>query len=171
VVAKAKEPKKNPSSTLGLPAESTPKARVNVVSPTEPQAKSPSLAQAPALQAVASNQSQVESLTPSQEQVAPSRKTKGYVYRAFMDLKNLEVIAPKIADMIRSMGGEKAGEVELGWRRGTGRYFHFSLPESNEKKIIEQLQVFGPVRISKDPHPRVMPEGQVRFILWIEAVN
>jgi hypothetical protein len=98
-------------------------------------------------------------------------KPKGFVYRAFMNLSDLDVLGPKIADVIRGLGGERAGEVELGWQRGTGRYYHFALPEINEKKVIEQLQVYGPVRISKDPHPRVMPQGQIRFILWVESVN
>lgn len=96
---------------------------------------------------------------------------KGFVYRAFMNLSNLEEIGPKIADDIRELGGAKAGQVELGWNRGTGRYYHFSLPATNEEKVLEKLRVYGPVRISKDPHPRVMPEGQVRFILWIESAN
>jgi hypothetical protein len=88
-----------------------------------------------------------------------------------MTLGDLENIGPKIAEQIRELGGEKAGEVELGWKRGTGRYYHFAMPETNEKQLLEKLQAYGPVRISKDPHPRVMPEGQVRFILWIESAN
>lgn len=98
-------------------------------------------------------------------------KPKGFVYRAFMTLSDLETVGPKITQIIREDGGEKAGEVELGWKRGTGRYYHFSLPEENEEKLMEQLRVYGPVRISKDPHPRVMPQGQVRFILWIESAD
>ncbi len=96
-------------------------------------------------------------------------KARGFVYRAFMNLNDLDDIGPKIADEIIELGGEKAGEVDLGWKRGSGRYYHFELPEANERKMIERLQVYGPVRISKDPHPRVMPQGQVRFILWVES--
>jgi hypothetical protein len=104
---------------------------------------------------------------------SPSKeaKPKGFVYRAFMTLPNLDEVGPKIADNIRDLGGEKAGEVELGWKRGTGRYYHFSLPEESEEKILEELRAYGPVRISKDPHPRVMPKGKIRFILWIESGN
>jgi hypothetical protein len=96
-------------------------------------------------------------------------KAKGFVYRAFMNLPDLAVVAPKVADEIRQLGGEKAGEVDLGWKRGAGHYYHFSLPQVNEEKLLERLRAYGPVRISKDPHPRVMPEGRVRFILWIES--
>jgi hypothetical protein len=95
-------------------------------------------------------------------------KAKGFVYRAFMTLPNLDELGPKITDNITDLGGEKAGEVELGWKRGEGRYYHFSLPEESEEKLLEKLRAYGPVRISKDPHPRVMPKGKVRFILWVE---
>ena len=109
----------------------------------------------------------------SENHEAESReaKPKGFVYRAFMNLSDLEELGPKIADEIRALGGEKAGEVELGWKRGTGRYFHFAMPEENQKKLLEKLQVYGPVRISKDPHPRVMPQGKVRIILWVESAG
>lgn len=96
-------------------------------------------------------------------------KPKGFVYRAFMNVANIEEMVPQITDAIRGLGGEKAGEVELGWKRGGGRYYHFALPEENEKKLLDKLQAYGPVRISKDPHPRVMPQGRVRFILWVES--
>jgi hypothetical protein len=105
----------------------------------------------------------------AQAPAASSKASRSFVYRAFMTLSDLEDIAPKITQQIKELGAEKAGEVELGWRRGSGRYYHFTIPESNEQKLLENLRVYGPVRISKDPHPRVMPEGQVRFILWIES--
>lgn len=97
-------------------------------------------------------------------------KPRGFVYRAFMNLGNLDEVGPRIADHISELGGSKAGEVELGWQRGSGRYYHFSLPAENEEKLLENLRAYGPVRISKDPHSRVMPEGQVRFILWVEPL-
>lgn len=98
-------------------------------------------------------------------------KPKGFVYRAYMTLSNLDDLGPKIAEHITELGGEKAGEVELGWKRGTGRYYHFQMPEENQEKLLEKLRAYGPVRISKDPHPRIMPQGQVRFILWVEAAE
>ncbi len=107
--------------------------------------------------------------SPQVSEVSASKSSRGYVYRAFMTLSDLENIAPKITQQLKELGAEKAGEVELGWLRGSGRYYHFSLPEMNEQKLMETLRGYGPVRISKDPHPRVMPQGQLRFILWIES--
>ena len=94
---------------------------------------------------------------------------QGFVNRAFMSIEGLDELAPKIVVQIKELGAEKAGEVELGWKRGTGRYFHFAIPEANEARLLEVLRAYGPVRISKDVHPRLMPPGQLRFILWIES--
>jgi len=97
-------------------------------------------------------------------------KPQGFVYRAFMTLDDLDTLGPKITQLVQELGGVKAGEVELGWKKGNSvRYYHFSIPDDNQEKLVEQLQTYGPVRISKDPHPRIMPKGQVRFILWVEA--
>lgn len=96
-------------------------------------------------------------------------KAQSFVYRAFMTLGDLENVGDKITNEIEQLGGKKAGDVELGWKRGTGRYYHFAIGETNEEKLLDRLRAYGPVRISKDPHPRVMPAGQVRFILWIES--
>lgn len=99
--------------------------------------------------------------------VAP--KVKGYVYKQFMNLKNLEALEPEITAKIVELGGEKAGEVELGWKKPNGRYYHFVLPADNRKPLVEFLKTFGPLTEVKDPHVRVMPEGEERYILWIEG--
>ncbi|MCB0384557.1 MAG: hypothetical protein KDD43_04120, partial [Bdellovibrionales bacterium] len=93
---------------------------------------------------------------------------KGFVYRAFMSLEELDAKTPEIVQGVQGLGGAKAGQVELGWRKPKGSYFHFSLPESNYEEMVKLLRNFGPVRIYKDPHWRVMPEGKIRFILWVE---
>ncbi len=100
--------------------------------------------------------------------VSRGTKTRGFVYRAFMNLSNLESVTTQITQGLIDLGSQKAGEVPLGWRRGTGSYFHFTAPEANEQKVLDLLRAYGPVRFSKDPHPRQMPIGQIRFILWIE---
>lgn len=93
---------------------------------------------------------------------------EGYVYRAFMDVEKIDQKAESIAQKIKSMGGTKAGKVELGWKTKGGRYFHFSLDQNKYDEILSFLKEFAPVRISKDAHRRIMPEGKERFILWIE---
>ncbi|MEK7357815.1 MAG: hypothetical protein AAB250_15295, partial [Bdellovibrionota bacterium] len=146
-------------------AVATPSAPVAIaIAPSPPATATPLPQPTPQQQ---SQQAMIE-----EEGDGPSEgKAKGFVFRAFMNLGNIEEVAPQISDAIRGLGGEKAGEVELGWKRGSGRYYHFALPEENEKKLMDKLQAYGPVRISKDRHPRVMPQGRVRFILWVESTQ
>lgn len=144
-----------------------PPQTVAAVAPT-PIAKPPQ----PTPVTMAARPTPLPSVAPAPSATAAStaaKSSRGFVYRAFMTLADLENAAPKITQQLKELGAEKAGEVELGWRRGSGRYYHFSMPESNEQRLLETLRGYGPVRISKDPHPRVMPEGQVRFILWVES--
>lgn len=93
---------------------------------------------------------------------------QGFVYRAYMYSDQIEVITPKLRDVIEGLGGTKAGQVVLGNRKTKGSYYHFSIPESNYGALIAEFKTFGPVRIYKHPHWRVMPEGKIRFILWVE---
>lgn len=96
---------------------------------------------------------------------------KGFVYRAFMTLGKIESVTESIRDELQKLGGQKAGEVRMGWRKPKGSYFHFSVPESNYDAVVEMLRSFGPVQIAKDPHWRVMPEGKIRIILWVEDLD
>ncbi len=100
---------------------------------------------------------------------APAPKPKGYVYKQFMNLADLETLAPEITAKIIELGGEKAGEVELGWKKPNGRYYHFIMPADNRETLVEFLKTYGALTEVKDPHVRVMPEGEERYILWIEG--
>jgi hypothetical protein len=102
---------------------------------------------------------------------ADRKPMKGYVYRAFMTVEGVDGKTAEITQSLQALGGTKAGQVELGWRKAKGSYFHFSLPESNYEEVVKLLRNFGPVRIYKDPHWRVMPEGKIRFILWVEETK
>lgn len=100
-----------------------------------------------------------------------SPKYKGLLYRGFMKIPNVRQITPDVVARIQELGGKKAGKVKLGWEKKTGNYFHFSLPESNYESLLKDLRQYGPVRIYKNPHWRVMPDGVIRFILLIEGTE
>lgn len=94
---------------------------------------------------------------------------KGQILRGQLEVSGFDSAWPAIRDKIITLNGKAAGNVELGWlRRPNESYFHFSLPESNYEELRSFLKTFGPVRISKERHPRVMPEGQVRIILTVK---
>ncbi len=126
---------------------------------------------------------EVESQVPEQIPVEPPKKvaaTKpppkveepkkvGFVYRGTLVIVNVEVGTTKLKDTIVELGGRKAGEVELGWRRNEGDYyFHFTIPESKLADLEEYFKTLGTIKLSRDPHPRVMPDGIVRMIITTE---
>lgn len=94
---------------------------------------------------------------------------RGFLYRAEINVNDFMNSWPSIRDKIVALGGKVAGNVELGWlRRPNEAYFHFSLPESNLNELEIFLGTFSPVRFSKERHPRVMPEGQIRIIMTVK---
>lgn len=184
LVASAPELKSTPSPVTKDPTPKaltpTPVANQDLVPTT------PVVTPSPVSKAVAQNSPVVEKpiVEPKAASTAVAQKSsqalgssvkegqrKGYVYRLFMDLSRLDQLTQPIAQKIKGLGGEKAGDVPLGWKRGEGSYYHFTLPETNYANLLAQLKSYGPVRISKDAHPRVMPEGTIRLILWIESLD
>ena len=110
--------------------------------------------------------------TMAPEASKPIPKTKaaaeGAIYRGQVAVTNLEVVGPKIAEKVIELGGRKAGEVELGWQKTPGEaYFHFTLPEAKYEELLEFLATYGAPKITKEKHPRVMPDGIIRLIVTI----
>lgn len=97
-----------------------------------------------------------------------SGKRQGIIYRGTMSVTNVPAVTEKLIEIVNNNGGRKAGEVELGWKKGTGSYFHFTLPEANYKAMADQFGTFGTLKIQKEPHPRVMPDGIIRLIVTVE---
>lgn len=137
------------------------KAKPAVVAVVEQKAPEP----VPAKMTDESSEQPVSKLTASE-----STKLKGLLFRVMLDLENSDAKTTELRQKIISLGGVKAGQVELGWRKKdpNGNYYHFTMPESNYQQLITTLGGYGPVRIYKNPHERVMPEGQIRIILWVE---
>jgi hypothetical protein len=99
----------------------------------------------------------------------PVTPTKGFLMRGEIDVSDFDNTWPLIRDKIIALGGHAAGSVELGWlRKKDESYFHLTMPESNYNELELFLGTFGPVRFSKERHPRVMPSGQIRIILTVK---
>jgi hypothetical protein len=92
----------------------------------------------------------------------------GYLYRGIIQITNAKAAATKLVEKVTSLGGRKAGEVELGWSKGSGAYFHFTMPESNYQQMTEAFKEYGQLKISKERHERIMPEGIVRVIITVD---
>lgn len=115
----------------------------------------------------------METTKPSASSAAPATtaesKKKGFVFRGTLSVVNVAAGSVKLKDKIVELGGRKAGEVELGWRRNQGDYyFHFTIPESKMAELEEYFKTLGTIKISRDPHPRIMPDGIIRLIITAE---
>ena len=92
----------------------------------------------------------------------------GFLFRGSLETSNLSVVSSRIRDQIEQFGGRKAGEVELGWKRGNSSYFHFTVPESKYEELTQFLKSYGDFKIQKEKHERIMPDGIVRVIILVE---
>jgi len=98
--------------------------------------------------------------------------TSGFLYRGYMSVKGIEMSGPKITEKITQLGGRKAGEVDLGWNKTpTILYYHFTIPESKLAELESVFKEYGKLKLSKERHPRAMPEGIIRFIVEIEEAE
>ena len=103
------------------------------------------------------------------QQSEPATLNKGFIMRGEIDVSDFENTWPLVRDKIIALGGKAAGSVELGWlRKNDESYFHLTMPESNYNELELFLGTFGPVRFSKERHPRVMLSGQIRIILTVK---
>jgi hypothetical protein len=146
----------SPVASSPVPLEkrvATPEPDVKVVQVEQEMADSPPLKTSPA----------------SAPAAEPPVHNQGFLYRANFKVQSVEGATSELVTEIESLGGKKAGEVPLGWKRPNGSYFHFSMPESNYSRLNEFLKKYGAPAIVKEKNPRVMPTGSIRMILEIEG--
>ena len=100
--------------------------------------------------------------------VSSDKKTMGELYRGRIAVTNVSAITPKLVDKIAELGGRKAGQVELGWNKSDSSYFHFTMPQSRYDELVEYFKEYGNLKILKEKHERVMPDGVMRLIITVE---
>lgn len=102
----------------------------------------------------------------------PAAQSGGFLYRGALSIKGLNMAGQKITERISSLGGRKAGDVDLGWQKSpTSLYYHFTIPEAKYPELMTYLAPFGRLRIDKEKHPRVMPDGIIRLIITVEEAD
>lgn len=95
-------------------------------------------------------------------------KSQGELYRGVIEVTNVAAVSPKIVDRLAELGARKAGQVELGWRKGTGSYFHMTVPKDRYQELVQVFSQYGELKIHKEKHERVMPEGIIRLIIDVK---
>lgn len=90
------------------------------------------------------------------------------VYRGIITVTDFEQVTAIIRSRVIAIGGKKAGEVELGWIKNQNiSYFHFIFPSEKREEIVTFIQQYGNLQYKFEPHPRVLPQGQSRFIIEV----
>lgn len=93
----------------------------------------------------------------------------GSLFRGAIHVINARAASQKITQRLSELGGRKAGEVEMGWEREKDLfYYHFTIPEDKYDQLSSLFSEFGSLRLSKERHERVMPEGIIRLIIVVE---
>ncbi len=98
-------------------------------------------------------------------------KRQGFLYRGSIKIANVPAINPKLIEKLEAIGGRKAGDVPLGWRKGSGSYFHFTAPELKYEDVLKIFSEYGKVQIQREKHDRVMPEGIIRIIINVDEIS
>jgi len=95
---------------------------------------------------------------------------EGILYRGTLEVTNVEMTGEKIRQKITELGGRKAGNVELAWKKSAdSRYYHFTIPESKKEELDSFLQTYNvKFSFSKEKHGRVMPDGIIRIIMTVD---
>lgn len=151
----AASPTATPTATASVAAKATPAKTVAAATPIAKPTPTPKAEPIPKVDVA--------------ETSAAGAIGGGFLYRGEVAVTNLAVIGPKITEKIAELGGRKAGAVELGWQKtGTSMYYHFTIPEARYQDLLTFLSVYGKPALSKEKHPRVMPDGIIRLILTVD---
>lgn len=104
----------------------------------------------------------------SAEKGREAEKRQGFLYRGTISVTNVEATAAKFVEKIAELGGRKAGEVELGWKKGSSAYFHLTMPEAKYQNFMLFAADYGNMKLQKEKHDRIMPDGIIRIIFTID---
>ncbi len=143
----------------------------SLVTPSTVVVKAEAVKAVPATTASPSTTLKLAAAVQVEKATEEDKKGAGFLYRGNISIANAKGVAPKIVDKISSFGARKAGNVELGWSKGKGAYFHFTIPESRYEEMMGVFKEYGNLKISKEKHERLMPEGIVRVIITVDEKN
>lgn len=161
------EPQPSESSETKVAAQEDPQPVEEPKSSPEPAKKSESVENTVAEN---NNEEEVEAEVSKSRSAVVKSNLKGSLTRMYMTVKDFKEFSLVVEDFIRSVGGSKAGQVELGWEKNQNtRYFHFTIPEKDYPNLMQLLRAKADTRVMRTPHSRVMPEGKMRLILEISS--
>lgn len=106
------------------------------------------------------------------EKKSIAKVRQGGLYRGVILVSDLETVSDRITEKLVALGGKKAGEVELGWRKSPHvAYYHLTIPEGSVSDVKDFLKNFGQLKLEFENHPRLMPVGLKRMILEVKEIE
>ena len=91
------------------------------------------------------------------------------LFRATLIVSDLNQASTKITEKLKELGSEKAGDVELGWKKTPViLYYHLIIPDQNLAEAKNFLSGFGKLNIRFEKHPKLIPAGTDRLILEVQ---
>ncbi|MEZ4870794.1 MAG: hypothetical protein R2827_00840 [Bdellovibrionales bacterium] len=94
-----------------------------------------------------------------------------FVYRGNIRASKLDEATQDLVNTIKQLGGRKGGKVEIGWRKPNASYFHFIVNEEHLGQIRKAFGKYGEFELTKTPHRRMMPAGEIRFIIEVKDAS
>lgn len=95
--------------------------------------------------------------------------SEGGLYRGSLMVKDIQKAGSSIKEQLKLLQAEKAGEVELGWKKSSDiAYFHYTIPEKNLKSMNGVFNKNGKLMIKYESHARQIPQGYRRFIIEVK---
>jgi hypothetical protein len=161
-IAKPTENKKTEVAAVTSPAKAADVASAKPVVATPPTVPAETTAKPTPVAKV-----DIKPAPPSEENHS-GKKVSG-LYRASIVVTDLETTSARITEKLVALGGKKAGEVELGWKKAPNlSYYHLTIPEENLDAVKAFLGNFGKLNIQFENHPRLLPAGTNRIILEVK---
>lgn len=154
------------STTENEKSNDLKESKVAVVDHSESKSEKTEKKTAPAVAAITSPK--IEDSINKKAEKTSSKKVSG-LYRATISVSDLDSTSARITEKLVALGGKKAGEVELGWKKNQNlSYYHLTIPEENLEAAKSYLKNFGKLNIQFESHPRLLPAGVSRIILEVK---
>jgi hypothetical protein len=102
------------------------------------------------------------------EKEKEKEKSNG-LYRGRLIVTDISKVVDVAREKIVSLGGQKAGQVELGWMKNQETsYFHFIFPNEKKSELEDYLKQYGVLELTFERHSRTVPQGFKRYIIEIK---
>ncbi len=116
-----------------------------------------------------SNQSAASSDPPAEVKEANATAPRKYFYRWGARTNDPEIVATSVKRILEKYRVKRAGELDLGAAYKGGRYFHFTVSQSEYESLISEIRGvhFEDFTSTRTDSDRATMAGLVRIVFWV----